>query len=85
LFQGLLNEKDQENLQLKNELNRLKDQMPSSTGDDDDMVMRLVEERVKQWKVCFPSHGFLLIYSSILISRIFLKQKMMKSMILNEE
>jgi hypothetical protein len=38
---------------MKNELNLLKDQMPSGIGEDDDNVMRLVEERVKQWKVCF--------------------------------
>lgn len=50
-FQGLLNEKDQENLNLRNELNLLKMQAPSMSGEEDDIVMRAVEERVKQWKV----------------------------------
>lgn len=40
----------------------LKEQMPASAGDDDDMVMRLVEERVKQWKVCFLSYEFYFAY-----------------------
>jgi hypothetical protein len=50
-FQGLLNERDQENVDLKNELNILKEQMPTTGSEDDDIVMRAVEERVKQWKV----------------------------------
>jgi hypothetical protein len=36
---------------LKNELNILKEQMPTTGSEDDDIVMRAVEERVKQWKV----------------------------------
>ncbi len=53
-FQGLLNERDQENVHLKNELNILKEQMPTTTSEDDDIVMKAVEERVKQWKVSLP-------------------------------
>jgi hypothetical protein len=51
-FQRLLDDKHQENIDLKNELNLLKDQIPNGSGEDDD-IMRAVEERVKQWKVCF--------------------------------
>ena len=29
----------------------MRDQMPTSASDDDDIVMKAVEERVKQWKV----------------------------------
>ncbi|CAF0721783.1 unnamed protein product [Adineta steineri] len=54
-IKSLLNEKDQENLELKNELNIFREQMPTNASDDDDMVMRLVEERVKQWKDIFKS------------------------------
>jgi hypothetical protein len=58
--------------------------MPSVTGEDDDIVMRAVEERVKQWKVCFLLLLDLL-NNKLLFLRIFLKQKTMKLMILNEE
>ena len=51
LEKSQLNEKEQENISLKNELNLMRDQMPTSASDDDDIVMKAVEERVKQWKV----------------------------------
>ncbi len=50
-MQALLNERNEENINLKNELNILKDQMPAMGSEDDDIVMKAVEERVKQWKV----------------------------------
>ncbi len=28
--------------------------MPTTTSEDDDIVMKAVEERVKQWKVSLP-------------------------------
>jgi hypothetical protein len=30
--------------------------MPTTGSEDDDIVMRAVEERVKQWKVCLTSY-----------------------------
>lgn len=51
-FQDLLNEKDQENLELRKKLNLLESQAPRDSAEDDDIVMRAVEDRVKQWKVC---------------------------------
>ncbi|CAF0890699.1 unnamed protein product, partial [Adineta ricciae] len=50
---GLLNEKDQENLEMRNNLNLMKDQMPLNSSEGDDAIMRLVEDRVKQWKDVF--------------------------------
>ncbi len=32
--------------------------MPTTASEDDDIVMRAVEERVKQWKVCFHSYQY---------------------------
>jgi hypothetical protein len=83
-FQRLLDDKHQENIDLKNELNLLKDQMPNGSGEDDD-IMRAVEERVKQWKVWFFLFLLDLLINQFLFSRIFLKQKMMKLMILREK
>ncbi len=83
--QGLLTEKDQENLDLKNELNLLKQQMPTTAGEDDDIVMKAVEERVKQWKVWAFYIYLFFNTKKFLFLRIFLNQKMMKQMILNEK
>jgi len=34
--------------------------MPTTASEDDEIVMRAVEERVKQWKVCFSSYHYFL-------------------------
>ncbi len=70
-------------MHLKNELNILKEQMPTTTSEDDDIVMKAVEERVKQWKVSLPSYSTGINHDEIF--RIYSKRKMMKSMILNGE
>ncbi|CAF2625726.1 unnamed protein product [Rotaria sp. Silwood2] len=52
----LLNEKDQENLALKQSINLLENQKAMGPGeDDDDVVMKAVEDRVKQWKDVFKA------------------------------
>ncbi|CAF3484271.1 unnamed protein product [Rotaria socialis] len=51
----LLNEKDQENVEFKNRINLLESQMPHDSADDDDIIMKAVEERVKQWKDVFKA------------------------------
>ncbi|CAF4085747.1 unnamed protein product, partial [Rotaria magnacalcarata] len=51
----LLNEKDQENVEFKNRINLLESQMPHDSADDDDFIMKAVEERVKQWKDVFKA------------------------------
>ncbi|CAF4058229.1 unnamed protein product [Rotaria sordida] len=51
----LLDEKDQENLALKQTVNLLESQKAIGPGDDDDAVMKAVEDRVKQWKDVFKA------------------------------
>ena len=50
-LKGLLTERDDENLKLKNEMNILRDQIPGPGVGEEDLIMRAVEERVKKWKV----------------------------------
>ncbi len=39
--------------------------MPTTGSEDDDIVMRAVEERVKQWKVCFPSYQYFIQHGTL--------------------
>ncbi|CAF0798448.1 unnamed protein product [Didymodactylos carnosus] len=49
----LLNQKEQENSSLRNEVNLLKPQVQDDRSDDDDLIMRAVEDKVRQWTEAF--------------------------------
>ncbi|CAF3960358.1 unnamed protein product, partial [Rotaria sp. Silwood1] len=51
----LLNEKEQENQELRQRINLLESQNVMVSGDDDDVIMKAVEDRVKQWKDVFKA------------------------------
>ncbi|CAF3440860.1 unnamed protein product [Rotaria sp. Silwood1] len=53
--QELLNEKEQENQELRQRINLLESQNVMVSGDDDDVIMKAVEDRVKQWKDVFKA------------------------------
>ncbi|CAF1054482.1 unnamed protein product [Rotaria sordida] len=51
----LLIEKDQENLALKQRVNLFENDKAIGPGDDDELIMKAVEDRVKQWKDVFKA------------------------------